>query len=275
MKGFLSFGSRPTAVLLVASLLLAILAGCAQPKPSKQDGTPQPAPTTATQVSTIGETLTPTFAPFPTPAETTETPAGSPTATDLPTPAGTLPAPTALAAATPAPQLPTATPVPGATYTVQWGDTLFSIAVRFGVSIEAIQAANNMGSSTLITIGQILAIPGGVPGEAPGTAPQIYVVQSGDTAFSIAQRFNTTVDAIAWANQLVNPWNIYGGQELVIPEGDETGSSPAGGGVHVVQPGESLYSIATAYNTTVWAIAVANNLPNPQVIYVGERLLIP
>jgi LysM repeat protein len=143
------------------------------------------------------------------------------------------------------------------------------------VSIEAIQAANNMGSSTLITIGQILAIPGGVPGEPPGNAPQIYVVQSGDTAFSIAQRFNTTVDAIAWANQLVNPWNIYGGQELVIPEGDETGSSPAGGGVHVVQPGESLYSIATAYNTTVWAIAVANNLPNPQVIYVGERLLIP
>jgi LysM repeat protein len=193
----------------------------------------------------------------------------------LPTPEGTQPATTALEAATPAPEQPTATPVPGATYTVQWGDTLFSIAASFGVSVEAIQAANNMGTSSLITIGQVLAIPGGVAGQTSGAAPQVYVVQTGDTAFSIAQRFNTTVDAIAWANQLVNPWNIYGGQELVIPEATGVSTSSDEGYIHVVQPGESLYSIATAYNTTVWAIAVANNLPNPQVIYVGETLLIP
>ena len=43
----------------------------------------------------------------------------------------------------------------------------------------------------------------------------------------------------------------------------------------MVRPGETLYSIATIYDTTVWAIAVANNLPNPQVIYVGQVLTIP
>lgn len=275
MKVFLSNGPRYATVLLIASVISAAVAGCAQPKPTKPDGTPQPAPTTATQVSTIGETSTPSLTSVPTAAETGETPTASPTETTLPTPEGTQPAPTALAAATPAPELPTATPVPGATYTVQWGDTLFSIAASFGVSVDAIQAANNMGTSSLITIGQVLAIPGGVPGQTSGAAPQVYVVQPGDTAFSIAQRFNTTVDAIAWANQLVNPWNIYGGQELVIPEATGVSTSSDEGYVHVVQPGESLYSIATAYNTTVWAIAVANNLPNPQVIYVGETLLIP
>jgi LysM repeat protein len=100
-----------------------------------------------------------------------------------------------------------------------------------------------------------------------------YIVQPGDTLFSIARRYNTTVEAIQRANGIVNPWYIRVGQKLVIPQG---GTSPLpGGNTYVVQPGDTLYSIAARFGKNVWDIIVANNLTDPYWILVGQVLTIP
>jgi LysM repeat protein len=177
---------------------------------------------------------------------------------------------------------PTATPVPPTptpaitldscayTYVVRTGDTMWSIARRFGTTMQAIAQANGIINLGYIQAGQVLCIPGGVPPPIP--SPVIYVVQSGDTLWSIARRFGTTVEAIAWRNGIINPWYIHVGQRLIITEGV---SPPPSYTVYIVRWGDTLWSIARRFGTTAWAIALANNLRNPNLIYVGQQLIIP
>lgn len=118
--------------------------------------------------------------------------------------------------------------------------------------------------------------PTPTPTTSPGTpgAPIVHVVQRGENLFRIALRYNTTVQAIAAANGIRNPQLIYVGQKLTIPRGGTT-PPPGGSRTHVVQPGENLFRISLRYGTTPQAIAVANNLPNIHLIYVGQVLHIP
>lgn len=125
------------------------------------------------------------------------------------------------------------------TYRVVWGDTLTSIAGRFGTTISTILQANpQITNPNRIYAGQDLEIPTGdttpTPEPPPGTTPtptppptgsQIYVVQPGDTLSAIARRFNTSVTAIAQVNGISNVNYIYVGQRLTIPG---TGSPPPG-----------------------------------------------
>ena len=110
-----------------------------------------------------------------------------------------------------------------------------------------------------------------------------YAVRPGDTAYSIAVRFNTTVWVIAQANGLMNPSLIYSGQVLFIPAAFP-GPAPAplprpvvylGPVVHVVRWGETLSSISVMYGVSTWSIACANGLPNPNYIFAGQLLRIP
>jgi len=101
------------------------------------------------------------------------------------------------------------------TYVVQRGDTLSAIARRFGTTVQAIMAANNLQSTT-IYVGQRLIIP--VGSTPPPGQTTTYVVQRGDTLSAIARRFGTTVQAIMSANRLTST-TIYVGQRLVIPVG--------------------------------------------------------
>jgi LysM repeat protein len=109
---------------------------------------------------------------------------------------------------------------------VNWGDTLYSIAVRYGTSVGALMKANNLPNANIVYAGQHLVLPAGnsVPpssgGPAPsGPAPASYTVHAGDTLFSIATRFGTSVAALAQANRLWNYNFIYTGQRLTIPGG--------------------------------------------------------
>jgi LysM repeat protein len=102
-----------------------------------------------------------------------------------------------------------------------------------------------------------------------------HVVQRGETLSGIAARYGTTVQAIMSANGLSNPNFVWVGQRLAIPGGGGGGYSGGGGAVHVVQRGETLYSIARRYGTTTAALVSANGLRNPNHIYAGQRLTIP
>ena len=106
-------------------------------------------------------------------------------------------------------------------------------------------------------------------------ADSVYVVRRGDTLYSVARRYGTTVNAIVRANGLRNPNWIYVGQRLVIPGTTAASSYSSSGSVHVVQRGENLFRIALHYGTTVQALALANNLSSISLIYVGQRLVIP
>ncbi|MGB3714768.1 MAG: LysM peptidoglycan-binding domain-containing protein [Candidatus Promineifilaceae bacterium] len=114
-------------------------------------------------------------------------------------------------------------------------------------------------------------------------AQTTYVIQLGDTLSSIALRFNTTVAAIAAANNISNPNLIYAGESIIIPTDGApppepqppTAPPPSSGGTYVIQPGDTLSGIAQRFNTTVAALAAANNIINPNYIYAGQVLTIP
>jgi len=167
--------------------------------------------------------------------------------------------------------VPTTTPAPSGTptvepthYVVRTGDTLYSLAGRFDTTVQAIMQANGL-SSYIIWIGQELVIP---PAGTLPAGPMMHIVLPGDTLYSLACEYQTTVQAIMWANGL-SSYTIYVGQPLYIPT-----SSPSSGTIHVVQSGETLYSIAGLYDTTVDAIKAANGLTSDLII-VGMELKIP
>jgi LysM repeat protein len=113
---------------------------------------------------------------------------------------------------------------------------------------------------------------------APAAQGGVYVVQAGDTLSSIAARLGVSVSALARANGITNPNFVYVGQRLSVPGGSAPSSSsqPApAGGTHVVRRGETLAGIAARYGVSASALAQANGLRNPNLIRVGQKLVIP
>ena len=177
----------------------------------------------------------------------------------------------------------------GTVHVVQFGETLYGIAMHYGVPAQSIAAANNIYNPDLIYAGQRLVIPGStMPGPSPMQPPPasgVYIVQLGDTLSSIAYRFGTTVSALMYANNLTNPNYIYAGQQLVIPGGQPAPPIPPGppgppgphpcGQRYTVCRGDTLSGIAVRYGTTVTALATVNGLSYPYLIYPGQQLFIP
>ena len=164
---------------------------------------------------------------------------------------------------------------------VQWGETLSLIADRYGVSVQAIMAANGLDDPDMIYVGQRLVIPthGGPTYDGPSQGGQsgYHVVAAGETLTLIAIRYGTTVDALAAANGLSDTDMIYVGQKLKVPGGNAPMSGSAGGSCnqsYTVQAGDTLSGIAVQYGTTVNALMQANNLYS-DFIYAGQRLCVP
>ncbi|HZY45171.1 MAG TPA: LysM peptidoglycan-binding domain-containing protein [Anaerolineae bacterium] len=107
--------------------------------------------------------------------------------------------------------------------------------------------------------------------------PTIYVVQAGDTLYSIAQRYGIDVNALAETNGLINPDQIYVGQSLTIPSPSaaSTSTGPSVNRIHAVQKGETLFSIAVTLGTSIRAIAEANHFSNTNWVLIGQQLVIP
>ena len=143
-------------------------------------------------------------------------------------------------------------------YVVKKGDTLYSIAKRYGITVDELKRANNLTSNTL-SINQKLVIPA-------ATEENIYVVKKGDTLYSIAKRYGITVDELKRANNLTsNTLSIN--QKLVIPAATEEN-------IYVVKKGDTLYSIAKRYGITVDELKRANNLTS-NTLSINQKLIIP
>ena len=172
-----------------------------------------------TFLGSVPVVTTPTTSPTPKPTS-------SATASPKPT---TTPKPTSSATASPKPTpTPTVSPKPtssptasaSVSYKVVSGDTLGSIATKFGVTVARIQAANSLGTSTVIKIGQVLKIPtSATTSPAVTTSPVVktYTVKSGDTLWGIASKLGVSATALASLNGITNANLLKVGQVLKIP----------------------------------------------------------
>jgi len=115
------------------------------------------------------------------------------------------------ASPTPSPVPPGPPPTAGIYYTVQPGENLFRIALRYGTTVDAVVAANNLPDRSYVQAGQVLLIP-----VSPPAGTTAYVVQPGDTLYSIARRFGTTAEMLAALNGIAPPYTIKVGQMLII-----------------------------------------------------------
>jgi LysM repeat protein len=158
-----------------------------------------------------------------------------------------------------------------ATYTVKSGDSLWKIANQFGITVDLLKSANNL-SSNVLQVGDTLIIPGrieepNIPEETPPSSGVIeYVVQSGDSLYSIAKKYGVTARELQQYNNL--PSTLLSiGQVLLIPSTEDYIT-------YYVQNGDNLYGIASRYNTTVDEIKRLNNLTS-NTLSIGQSLKIP
>ena len=153
------------------------------------------------------------------------------------------------------------------TYKVKSGDTLYSIAKKYNISVDELKELNNLKNNN-ITVGQVLKIKSNIPSEEV-TGKNYYIVKSGDTLYSIAKKYNTTVDEIKKLNNLKSN-NLSIGMELKIKEEPSSTNYID----YVVKSGDNLYSIAKKYNTTVDEIKKLNGLTS-NLLNIGMTLKIP
>jgi LysM repeat protein len=128
-----------------------------------------------------------------------------------------------------------------------------------------------LGSLLLCTL--LPAMP--LHGQTPSQGSAIHTVAWGDTLFSIARQYGTTVEAVSKANGLADPTRIYAGQRLIIPTAIVPAAPAEAGASHTVQAGENLYRISLKYGVTMKALAELNGIYNPDQLFLGQTLTIP
>ena len=105
------------------------------------------------------------------------------------------------------------------------------------------------------------------------------IVEYGNTLNALAREYSTTVQRLVELNNISNPNLIYAGQTLIVPSGetlsDTDGNSTSGQTIYIVQRRDTLNKIAREFGTTAIAIAKENNIQNINLIYVGQRIIIP
>ena len=155
-------------------------------------------------------------------------------------------------------------------YVVKKGDTLWSIARAYGLTVDKLKSLNNLTSNNL-TIGDSLIVKdSSEKNDSSSSADnnKYYIVKKGDSLYSIARSNNMTVDKLKSLNNLTS--NILSiGQKLIISSGSNVPNN-----VYVVKKGDTLWSIANNFNVSVNDLKNANNKSNNS-LSIGEQLIIP
>ena len=164
-----------------------------------------------------------------------------------------------------------------ATHTIRAGETLSDLAQRFGTTVDALARANGISNPNLVVAGTKIMISGGGGGSASvATSTTSHTVQAGETLWDLAQRFGTTVDALARANGISNPNLVVAGTKIMISGGGGGSASVATSGAsHTVQAGETLSDIAARFGVSVNSLARANGISNPNLIVAGTAVSVP
>ena len=148
------------------------------------------------------------------------------------------------------------------TYIVQKGDSLWSIANKFNMTVSKLKNLNNL-TNNLLSIGQVLKIK-----DSSNNGETTYTVQKGDSLWVIANKYGITTEELKSYNNLTS--NLLSiGQVLKIPQGKTSTEN-----IYKVKKGDSLWTIANRYNTTVEKIKVLNNLTS-NLLSIGQQLKIP
>lgn len=168
------------------------------------------------------------------------------------------------------------------THTVQPGERLSDIALRYRTTVQELTRLNSLPPGGFIQTGQTLQLP-------PGNTTVTHVVQRGDTLQRLAARYGTTWQDLAARNAIPNPNLIFPGQVLTVSPpvtfidpvtGDFLPAAPMQhrqltNGHYIVQRGDTLASIAASFGVNLFDLAEANHILNLNVIYVGQALRLP
>ena len=174
-------------------------------------------------------------------------------------------------------------------YTVQAGDTLLSIALRFDTSLNQIMNMNGLRDEHSLNVGQILVIPGvsdstGQPGADRRAVDPVlsrtagtHTVRAGETLVAIAELYDVTLaELIAFnSNTITNPHVVRENTVLRIPGLTAADVITLNQTLYTVQEGDSLSAISQRFGVSVEAIMAANNISNPDLVRVGDELIIP
>ena len=176
------------------------------------------------------------------------------------------------------------------------GDTLWSISKQYNISLELILALNNIKDKDTLSIGQIIKIP---QDNLPAADYNMHIVKKGETLWSIAQKYNLSVDLILATNNIANSELISIGQEMKVPSNKnavaETNivnqavtdkknnnvnnnvSQPENAEpiVYTVKAGDNLWNISRKYGVSVEVIIDVNNLRDKDLLSLGQKLEIP
>lgn len=172
---------------------------------------------------------------------------------------------------------------------VRRGDTIGSIAERYGVPADRLMRENGIHNARSLQVGKALYIPGqhrsGSGSTGAVASAGSYKVRSGDTLGGIASRHGTSAQALMAANGIRNPRALKVGQTLKVPGAKTVASAPARpatttattarAGSHVLRKGETIGALAARYGVSSSAILQANGIRDARRLQVGQTLKIP
>ena len=150
-------------------------------------------------------------------------------------------------------------------HVVELGDTLFNIARLYNTTVAQLRALNGIEGRLDLPVGRSIIAP-----KVDQSILERYIVQSGDSLYSIAKRFNVSLLALQALNQLADIRDIRVDQAILVPKLEQATLA-----VHVVQLGDTLEKIAQQYETTVELLQSLNGIADPSLIVLDESILVP